>query len=237
MAQVWSGVDEVLDRPVAIKVMDPKLLAIPSFRSRFRGEARAAARLSHPRIVAIHDYGEAHLPGGAVLPYIVMDVLTGQTLAQRLRSGPLAWPEAARICREVGEALCAAHEHGVVHRDIKPANIFLTQAGVRVLDFGIAEATAGGSGDDNMVGTPGYLAPDLESTPATDIYALGLVLTETLSLAEASAGPDAPTGPPVALERLCLRCVAPDPALPADRGGIHRGAGRGARRCHGCGRR
>jgi serine/threonine-protein kinase len=104
MAQVWSGIDEVLDRPVAIKLMDAKLLAIPSFRSRFRDEARAAGRLSHPRIVAVHDYGEARPPGGAVLPYIVMDLLAGQTLAQRLRSGPMTWQEAARVCREVGEA-------------------------------------------------------------------------------------------------------------------------------------
>ena len=110
MAQVWRGVDEVLDRPVAIKLMDARLLSTPSFRSRFRAEAKAAARLSHPRIVAVHDYGEAVLPGGTELPYIIMDLLTGETLAERLRAGPLPWREAVRICQQVGEALCAAHD-------------------------------------------------------------------------------------------------------------------------------
>jgi len=234
MSEVWRAEDEVLGRPVAVKALAVPLAADPVLRAATWREARAAAKLAHPNVTQVYDYGEAPMPGGAVLPYLVMELVDGESLADRLRSGPLPWPEAARIGAQVAAALSAAHGLGIVHRDIKPGNVMLTAGGAKVLDFGIA-ALAGGSDIDGgrIVGTPAYAAPErLRSAPVappSDVYALGALLYEVLtghppvpattwrdaSEAHRSAVPVAPLdvpGLPRRVARLCLACLDPDPA-------------------------
>jgi serine/threonine-protein kinase len=181
MGSVWRASDVVLDRPVAIKVLAAQLSDDAEFRQRFRREARAAARLDHPSITQVYDYGEIDQPDG-VLQFLVMELLHGTTLASRLEHGPLPASEVAGIGAQVADALASAHRSGVVHRDVTPGNIMLTQTRVKVLDFGISMVT----GDPSMtvagqtLGTPAYLAPErvqgLPATPAVDVYALGAVL-------------------------------------------------------------
>ncbi|XVQ08305.1 protein kinase domain-containing protein [Spirillospora sp. CA-255316] len=182
MAVVWRAVDTVLDREVAVKV--PRTDGPEEFTRRLRREARTAAGLEHPAITSVYDFGEAELPSGGRLPFVVMELLGGASLADRLAGGPLPWAEAAAVGARLAEALAVAHAAGVVHRDVKPANVFLTPTGVKVLDFGIA-FTAAAHGDDALLGTPAYLAPELrtgaEPTAAADVYALGVTLVETIT--------------------------------------------------------
>ncbi|HEX6470548.1 MAG TPA: serine/threonine-protein kinase, partial [Streptosporangiaceae bacterium] len=214
MAEVWRGEDEVLARPVAVKLIDPELLADPAFRGRFRAEARAAAALSHPHVVIVHDYGDED-----GTPYIVMELLDGETLADRLARGPLPPAEAAAVGAQTAAALAAAHEAGLVHRDVKPANVFLTRDGVKVLDFGVA--VRGETGP--ALGTPAYLAPEQVArgpvSPAADIFALGVVLFEALAGRRPfdeddprTDPPPFPAGVPAGIAELGERCLAADPA-------------------------
>ncbi len=215
MAEVWRGEDEVLARPVAVKLIDRALLADEAFRRRFRAEAQAAAGLSHPHVVTVHDYGEE---GGT--PYIVMELLAGETLGDRLGGGPLGQDEAATVCGRIAAALAAAHEAGLVHRDVKPANIFLTRGGgVKVLDFGVA--VRGETGP--AFGTPAYLAPEQLTqgpvTAAADVFALGVVLFEALTGRrpyeeddERTAPPPFPPDTPAGISSLGARCLAADPS-------------------------
>src|SRR3954447_11368785 len=185
---VWRGVDEVLGRQVAVKVLPPSTSADPSFRRRLRAEAQAAARLSHPHITNVYDYGEATTVDGEPVPYVVMELVDGESLAAVLaRVRRLPWPAAVRICAEVSAALAAAHSRGIVHRDVTPANVMLTSSGAKVVDFGIS-ALIGENDidpDGSLLGTPAYLAPErLEGgqvSPATDVYAVGLLIYRTLS--------------------------------------------------------
>ncbi|MFB4308854.1 cellulose binding domain-containing protein [Actinomadura sp. GTD37] len=195
MATVWRAADLVLDRAVAVKV--PREGWPEEFTRRLRQEAKAAAGLAHPSITGVHDYGEQD-----AVPYVVMELLEGESLAARLSRGPLPWREAAGICARVADALAAAHDAGIVHRDIKPANVFLTPVGVKVLDFGIAftgPSTPGGP----LLGTPAYVAPELLTgappTPAADMYSLGVVLREC------APGDAEPPDVIAALVRDCLR--------------------------------
>ncbi|MCO5974476.1 protein kinase domain-containing protein [Actinoallomurus soli] len=183
MASVWLARDEVLVRNVAVKLIDPELARDPEFRRRFRDEARAAAALSHPHIVTVHDYGES-----GDTPYIVMELLTGSTLAD-LR--PV--PDVERVIGQIASALAAAHAARIVHRDIKPTNVFVTASGVKVLDFGIA-------GDARM-GTPDYLPPENDLSPSADVYSLGIVWFEAVKGRR--------PGPGETLGGLQARCVAP----------------------------
>jgi eukaryotic-like serine/threonine-protein kinase len=179
MSEVWRGHDEVLDRPVAVKVLSPgQSITVDIVRT----EARSAARLAHPNVAGVHDFGTS-----ADQPYIVMELVEGRTLGQHLAAGPLDWRIAVRIGAEVAAALAAAHSEGVVHRDIKPGNIMLTPSGAKVLDFGIA-ATVGTADEDPdgpVMGTPAYVAPErfagCPATPATDMFALGTLLYQCLS--------------------------------------------------------
>ncbi|GIJ76296.1 serine/threonine protein kinase [Micromonospora phaseoli] len=185
MSEVWRAEDEVLGRPVAVKVLAGTYAVDPDLRATIRREARAAARLTHPHVTQVYDYGEATLAGGAVVPYLVMELVDGQNLADRLAAGPLDWQPAFRMAAEIAAALAAAHRIGVVHRDIKPGNVMLTETGAKVLDFGIAAPTGpqhAGSGpaDGIIMGTPAYTAPERLSVdvahPASDVYALGVLL-------------------------------------------------------------
>ena len=123
---------------------------------RIRAEARSAARLVHPNVASVHDFGTSSTWPGRPVPYIVMELAEGETLAAHLRAGPLDWRIAVRVCAEVAAALAAAHADGIVHRDVKPANVMLTPAGVKVLDFGIA--TAAGA-PDPIAGRGWWWAP------------------------------------------------------------------------------
>ena len=178
MGEVWHAHDLRLDRPVAIKL-------IPGASERqIRSEAQAAARLSHPHIAGIYDFGDTG-QGSAGYGYLVMELLTGQTLADRLAAGPMSWPEAADIAGQVASALAAAHDQHIVHRDIKPANIMLTASGVKVLDFGIAGAADREPDSSLIAGTPGYTAPERirggADGPAADVYGLAVVVYESLT--------------------------------------------------------
>ncbi|MEW2359020.1 cellulose binding domain-containing protein [Spirillospora sp. NPDC029432] len=205
MATVWRAVDRVLDRPVAVKL--PRADWPRELTPRLHEEAKAAAALGHPHITGVYDYGEAALPDGARLPYVVMELLDGESLAGRLARGPLPWREAAVLGAQLASALAAAHAAGVVHRDVKPANVLLTPAGVKILDFGIAFAAGGPDGGGPLLGTPAYIAPELLAgaapAPAADVYSFGVLLREALTGTAPDDVPDAP-GELIRLYRGCL---------------------------------
>lgn len=178
MGEVWHAHDLRLDRPVAIKLIPD------SSEHQIRSEAQAAARLTHPHIAAIYDFGETG-QASSRYGYLVMEILTGQTLADRLATGPMPWPETAEIARQIASALAAAHDQHIVHRDIKPANIMLTAAGVKVLDFGIAGVAHEERPGTLIAGTPAYTAPERihghAGGPAADVYGMAVVVYETLT--------------------------------------------------------
>ncbi|MFC0006667.1 serine/threonine-protein kinase [Micromonospora siamensis] len=236
MSEVWRADDQVLHRPVAVKALAAPLAADPQLRATIGREARAAARLTHPHVTQVYDYAEATLPDGSVVPYLVMELVEGENLADRLATGPLAWPDAVRMAGQVAGALAAAHRIGVVHHDIKPGNVMLTETGAKVLDFGIA-AIAGprhpGRSGEPMMGTPAYFAPERLAAgppdPASDVYALGALLYRALTgappfsvrtwedaravHARAAAPPPLRVpGLPADLAALTLACLSPDPA-------------------------
>ena len=184
MAEVYDGWDERLHRPVAVKLLRPEMRARPDVRSRFQVEGRSAAQLAHPNVVAVYDTGDHD---GS--PFLVMERLPGDTLADRLAEGPLPAPAVDRLAREVLAALGAAHAAGIVHRDVKPANILLAPNGsAKVADFGIAKSAELAAGDPTtagvLLGTPAYLAPERvmgeAATARSDLYGLGVVLYEAL---------------------------------------------------------
>jgi serine/threonine protein kinase len=187
MADVRAGTDLRLQRPVAVKFLLPEMAAREDIRRRFEAEACAAASLSDPHAVAVYDTGEHD-----GLPYIVMERLPGETLADRIATGPQDPVWVRQVAREVLGALGAAHAAGLVHRDVKPGNILITADNhAKIADFGIAkslEATDGSldlTGTGQLLGTPAYLPPErLDGGPATaqsDLYSLGVVLYEALT--------------------------------------------------------
>ena len=141
MGEVYRARDTRLDRAVAIKVLAPDLAGDRHGRERFEREARLISMLTHPHICTLYDVGSAS-DGGSEMPYLVMELLDGETLASRLRRGALPVDQALKIGIEIIEALAAAHAQGIVHRDLKPANIMLTKSGVKLLDFGLARLRA-----------------------------------------------------------------------------------------------
>ena len=184
MATVYLARDGLLDRPVVLKVLAEHLAQDPAFRNRFVREARLAARLVHPNIVQVYDVGEDERG-----PFIVMEYVDGETLAEELmRRGKLPPAEAVAIGVQLCSALEAAHAAQLVHRDIKPQNILRTRDGkVKLADFGIARSLAGTQHTEagTVLGTAAYLAPEQargeEVTAAADIYSLGVVLYELLT--------------------------------------------------------
>ncbi|MEV8505725.1 serine/threonine-protein kinase [Actinoplanes sp. NPDC051475] len=184
MAVVWRARDEVLGRTVAIKLLAGRYAGDAAYRSRIRDEARAAATFSDPHIAQVYDYGEAWQDGLPV-PYVVMELVHGVTLQQRARHSLLDPREICRIGAQVAAALAAAHAHGLVHRDIKPANVMVTADGVKVVDFGLAAAAGPAEPEEELLGTPAYLAPERLTgdavEPASDVYALGVLLYRLLA--------------------------------------------------------
>jgi serine/threonine-protein kinase len=204
MATVWRAMDEQLGREVAVKILRPQFGADPGFATRFRNEARAAGALSHPNVVQVYDFGTDADSGDQ---YIVMQLVDGEDLASVLRErGPLELDEAVEIGAAVADAIDAAHRHGLIHRDIKPGNILLTGSGrTLVTDFGIARAVAEASMTvtGTTIGSVHYFSPEQaageEVGPASDQYALGIVIYEMLSGRRPFEG-DSAAG--VALKRL-----------------------------------
>lgn len=184
MGTVYRARDELLDRDVAVKLLRADLAGNAALAERFRGEAIALARLTHPAIAALHG-----LERDGDQLYMIMEFVPGETLEARIqRDGPLAWRQAAEVCAAVCDAMEHAHRQGVVHRDIKPANLMLVPGGgIKVMDFGIARM-AGQSRQTRMgstVGTPHYMAPEQlrgeEVDGRADLYSLGAVLFELIS--------------------------------------------------------
>jgi eukaryotic-like serine/threonine-protein kinase len=183
MAEVYAGEDLRLGRPVAVKLLHADVAVQPESRVRFEEEARAAARLTDPNVVAIYDTGDF-----LGRPYIVMELLPGRTLHDEIRDGPLSETRVRELSVHVLRAVHAAHLAGVIHRDIKPANILLTASGeAKVADFGIAKVAESNdlTATGLLLGTPSYLAPERvagqAATVASDLYAVGVVMYEALS--------------------------------------------------------
>ena len=235
MSVVWRGHDEILGRAVAVKVLSPQLAADSTFRDRLRQEALAAARLSHPHITGVFDFGESPIDDHLTVPYVVMELNEGESVSARLRrDGPFPWRDAVVTVAEVASALATAHARGVVHRDVTPANVMLTGAGAKVVDFGISAliGQTDAAPDGSLLGTPAYLAPERlgggQVSPPADVYALGLLLyrmltgrfpwpagtiTEALRAhlyADPAPVPALPGLPPEVAE-LCLRSLAKQP--------------------------
>jgi serine/threonine protein kinase/Tol biopolymer transport system component len=186
MGEVYAATDTRLGRRVALKILPPELARNPERRARFEREARSIARLEHPHICTLHDVGEN---------YLVMELLEGETLAQRLGRGALPLRDVVRYGSEIAEALERAHRSGVVHRDLKPSNVMLTKSGAKLLDFGLAKMSGtvevspdsltrdpSLTSEGTIVGSFPYMAPEQvegrEADARTDVFALGALLYE-----------------------------------------------------------
>lgn len=226
--EVWRATDLVLRRQVAVKILNPERVADETFRQRFRAEARHAARLSHPGVAEVHDYGEQD-----DLAFLVMEYLPGQSLATILEN-KLSVEATLEVVAQVARALQAAHDLGLIHRDIKPSNLIVGRDGdVKVTDFGTSRALDASTVTEPgvVVGTAQYLAPEQVEgkppAPATDIYALGVVAYTCLTGEPPFNGaspveiatahvydelPPLPRGVPSAVRRLIEECTAKDAA-------------------------
>ena len=186
MGEVWRGRDTRLDRSVAIKVLPAEFSENAQFKLRFEREARAISQLNHPNICTLYDVGDG---------YLVMELLEGESLADRLSKGPLPLEQVLRFGSQIADGLDKAHRHGIVHRDLKPGNIMITKGGAKLLDFGLAKSGAPASAafdgptehrpltqEGVILGTFQYMAPEQldgeEADARTDIFALGAVLYE-----------------------------------------------------------
>ena len=229
MGEVYRGRDTRLRRDVAIKVLPPAVSADPARRKRFEVEARAVAALSHPHICPIYDVGAE-----GELQYLVLELVQGETLAARLKRGPMPLAEALARAIEMADAMATAHRSGIIHRDLKPGNVMLTKAGAVILDFGLARivrddapatsdaaqtATAPLTEAGLVLGTLQYMAPEqIESRPAdarTDVFAFGAVLFEMLTSRKAFDGSSAPAVMGAILRADAPSAVAVQPALPS----------------------
>jgi hypothetical protein len=237
MGQVWRGRDIALGRPVAVKVLRSEYTGDPTFLARFRAEARLSASLSHPNIARVFDYGETQAQDGSgeTLAYLVMELVDGEALSAVLRrEGRLDTTTTLLLLRQAAFALAEAHRCGMVHRDVKPGNMLVCADGtVKITDFGIAWSAASVplTRTGQVIGTPQYLSPEQAegslATPASDVYALGLVGYEcltghtafdgdnavTIALKHLRQEPDPlPQELPAGVRELIGRALAKDPA-------------------------
>lgn len=219
MGEVYVARDTRLERSVALKILPPEFAADAQRRARFEREARTISQLNHPHICALYDVGEEDSR-----PYLVMELLAGESLARRLARGPLPLDQALEVGIEICEALDRAHRAGIIHRDLKPANIMLTPSGTKLVDFGLAKAsgleasnevvTETLTGHNTIVGTPQYMAPeqfDGRADARSDLFALGAVLYEMVTGDAAFTGTSHEVAPPLlaTVIETCLR-KAPD---------------------------
>ena len=217
MGFVYRARQRSLDRPVAVKLFPREAYEDPSFAERFANEARILANLSHPNIVAAYEFGES-----SRYCHLVMELIAGRSLRQRIERGPMPQVDAIDIATQVCDALEYAHGRGVIHRDIKPENILLEERAsggvrVRVADFGLAKLIQRRPTDFSMtapnrlMGTPDYMAPEQRQKPnevdaRADVYALGVVLYEMLT-GQLPLGRFAPPAADARLNRVVLRCL------------------------------
>src|SRR5580704_11128238 len=209
MGEVYRARDARLNRDVAVKILPASFSADPDRLQRFALECRAAAALNHPNILSIFDIGSGDIGDVQGAPYVVSELLEGETLRDRLREGPLPSRKAIDYARQIASGLAAAHDKGIVHRDLKPENLFITNDGrAKILDFGLAKLTRpedDASGDaptqqiatdaGTVMGTVGYMAPEQvrgkPADPRSDIFAFGAILYEMLSGKRAFRGESA----------------------------------------------
>jgi hypothetical protein len=241
--EVWRATDLALGRPVAVKLLHAGFARHPETLARFRAEARHSGALSHENIARVYDYGE---PPDAHAPFLVMELVEGTSLAEELAVGPLGPARVIDIVAQTAAGLDAAHQAGLVHRDIKPGNLMLSPEGlVKITDFGISYAAGAApvTSTGQLVGTPGYLAPErvhgARAGPSSDLYSLGIVAWECLAGAAPFTGtavevaiahrdrplPPLPASVPAEVAALISELTAKDPAArPASAGDLARRA-------------
>jgi serine/threonine protein kinase len=187
VSTVYSAVDAQRGRKLAVKVLAPTLADNPNARDDVRREALITDRLRHPSVPRVFEYGEAPLPDGTVVPYVVFELLAGVPLTDRLALGRLDWPEAVRIAATAADVLAVAHRRGVVHRDLTPRNIMVTPAGIKIIDFGLATAALRNPDSATHPLVAGQERPRLShpktafARPADDVYTLGVLLYEMVT--------------------------------------------------------
>jgi serine/threonine-protein kinase len=247
MATVYRARHKLVDRPCAVKIMNPGLSRDPVVRERFRREAKAAQKLAHPNIIEIFDQGDTD----DGVSYLVMELLEGEALGTTLTRGPISYQRALPIMVQIARALARAHDFEVIHRDLKPDNIFLCTRSdgtdlVKLLDFGIARSMQDArlTGQGEVFGTPQYMAPEritsIDAGASSDLYAIGIIFFEMLTGKLPFEATDIPSfflkhlkepAPPVrkfapdtpeSLEKLILSLMAKDPgARPVDAHRMH----------------
>lgn len=215
---VYHAIDTHTPRSLAIKLLAPTMLDDPKVRENVRREALLTQRLRHPSVPKVYDFGDAPLPDGTVVPYVVMELLTGVALAGRLTSGPMPWREAVSAAATVADVLAVAHRRGVVHRDLTADNIMITPQGLKIIDFGLATTV---EQDPRAAEQPRVLKQDRPQPvipkkhvtsadlPADDVYALGVLLYQMLT----GRSPYPQSTPTTYLAAGRVRSVAPTPVL------------------------